>query len=141
MPITVIKKPEWRLFYYHLQGICTSAELVQALEYGTSEPIPRAVAIFDFLDGDLDVEVQDISKVIKINKQLYERGLITTHGVVLTQNRTIQLLVNAIELLSFKEQIELKIFNTLDEGITWLNLSEHEAEIHEIREHLGSQNN
>lgn len=141
MPVTVIKKPELGLFYYHLKGICTSAELVQALEYGTSEPIPRAVAIFDFLDGDLDVEAQDISKIIKINKQLYDRGLITTHGAVLTHNRTIQLFINAIELLAFKEQIELKIFTTLNEGIAWLKLSEHETEIHEMLELIQNQNN
>ena len=132
MPLTVIKKPEWGLFYYYIQGYCTSAELLKAAEEVTQEPLERAVTIFDLLKGDLDMEQQDIMQIIKINKRLYKNGKITTHAAILTNSRTLEIFIKAFELLSSDEQTKLQTFPSLEQGLIWLGLDEHKVEIQEI---------
>lgn len=135
MPVNLIKKPEWGLFYYHFQGYCTSAEMVNAIEEAVRKPLDRAVAIFDLLDGDLDMERRDIVETIAINKRLFENEKITTHVAVLTKSHTLEIFVKALELMSISEQTKLNAFSSLKDGLTWLGLAEHEQELRDI---LGS---
>ena len=132
MPVTVIKKPEWGLDYYYVQGYCTSAELVTAAEEGTQGPIERAVAIFDLLQGELDMTKEDMDKIITINRQLFQRGKILTHAAVLTKSRAMEIYIKAFELLSLSETTKLEAFSSLAKGLAWLGLAEHEQELQEI---------
>ena len=134
MPVTVIRKPEWGLFYYRLRGCCTSAELLEAIREVTLHPLDRAVTIFDILEGDLDMDQQDMKQIITLNKRLFERGKITTHAAVLTQSRTLEIFVKAFEMLSFDEQIKLSTFPALENGLAWLGLAEREPELRELLE-------
>lgn len=139
MPVTVIKKPEWGLFYYYIKGLTTGLELIEAIEETVKNPIDRAKAVFDFLEGDFDVESKDIAKLIKINKQLQEKGKINTHIAVLTHNRTISLLINTMQLLSFYEESEMKVLTSTDAALEWMELSHRGAELLSILEEIRAQ--
>ena len=132
MPVTVIKKQEWGLFYYYFQGYCTSAELVQAAEGAAQEPFERAITVLDLLQGELDMEKRDIDKIIALNKRLFQSGKVTTHAAILTQNRTLEIFVKAFELLSINETTKLSSFSSLKEGLAWLGLAEHEQELRKV---------
>ncbi|MBK7453356.1 MAG: hypothetical protein IPJ46_06455 [Anaerolineales bacterium] len=81
MPVNIIKKPEWGLLYYHFQGYCTSAETISAAQEIASEALGgkiesegKAMTIFDFLEGVLDIEQKDVRQILAMNKQLFESG-------------------------------------------------------------------
>lgn len=132
MPVNLIKKPEWGLFYYHFRGYCTSAEMMNTIEEAIQKPLERAVTIFDLLGGDLDMERRDIGQIIAINRRLFESGKITTHAAVLTKSRTLEIFVKAFELMSIGEQTKLNAFSSLKDGLTWLGLAEYEQELQDI---------
>lgn len=129
MPVTVIKKPEWGLFYYHLQGYCTGEELVQVVEEVVQHPLERAFTIFDLLEGELDMNHQEMMQLISINKRLHNAGKTTTHAAILTQNRILEIFVKAFDLISINEQTKLNTFSSLTEALAWMRLSEHEQEL------------
>ena len=129
MPVTAIKIVEWDLVYYHFLGYCTGAELVKAVEAASQEPLDRAITVFNLLEGEIDIDRQDIAQIIKINRQLHQIGKITTHAAVLTRSRTLEIFVKTVELLSFGEQTEFGTFSSLAEGLTWVGLAEHEEEL------------
>lgn len=133
MPVHVIKKPIQGLLYYHFQGYCTSAETVQAAQEATQEyPGEQLVTIFDFLEGELDIEQLDVKRIIEMNKQLVERGIITTHAAILTQSRPLEIFVMAVELMSFDLPTKISTFPSLIDGLKWLGLAKHEQELKEI---------
>jgi len=132
MPVILIKKSEWCLDYYLLQGYCTSAELVKAIQEATLRPLERAVTVFDLLEGELDMEQEDIKQIIAINKRLFESGKINTHAAILTQSQTLKLFGEAFELMSSNQQTKLNSFLSLKDGLAWLGLAEHEYELQEI---------
>lgn len=136
MPVTVIKKPEWGLFYYSIKGLCTGRELIDVIEDTVKNPIDRAKAIFDFLEGDFDLDSNDVGKIININKQLQKDGKINTHIAALTNNRTISLLINTFQVLSFYEETKMKVFTSLDGALDWMELSERGPELKALIEEI-----
>lgn len=142
MPVNIIKKPEWGLLYYHFQGYCTSAETISAAQEIASEALGgkiesegKAMTIFDFLEGVLDIEQKDVRQILAMNKQLFESGKITTHAAILTQSRTLEIFVKAVELMSFNVPTKIGTFPSLIDGLKWLGLTQHEPELKEL---LGS---
>ena len=142
MPVHVIKKPTQRLLYYHFQGYCTSAETISAAQEIASEALGgkiesegKAMTIFDFLDGELDIEQKDVRQILAMNKQLFESGKTTTHAAILTQSRTLEIFVKAVELMLFNVPTKIDTFPSLMDGLKWLGLTQHEPELKEL---LGS---
>ena len=133
MAVHVIQKPTWGLLYYHFQGYCTSAETVRVVQEATQEYSgEHLVTIFDLLKGELDIEQLDVRRIIEMNKQLFERGIITTHAAILTQSRSVEIFVKAIELMSFNVPTKISAFPSLLDGLKWLGLVKHEQELKEI---------
>src|ERR1044071_8379670 len=133
MPVRVIKKPMWGLLYYHFQGYCTSAETVRVVQEATQEYSGKhLVTIFDLLEGELDIEQLDVTRIIEMNKRLSERGIITTHAAILTQSRSVEILAKAIELIAFNVPTKISAFPSLLDGLKWLGLVKHEQELKEL---------
>jgi hypothetical protein len=132
MPVNLIKKTEWGLFYYHIHGYCASAEMINAVEDATQKTLARAVTIFDLLDGDLDMKRRNIVQIIAINRRLFKSGKITTHAAVLTKSRTLKIFVKAFELMPVGEQTKLNAFSSLKDGLMWLEHVEHEQELQNL---------
>lgn len=130
MPVNIIKKPAWRLLYYHFQGYCTSAETVKATQEATLEyPGGQLVTVFDLLEGELDIEQQDVKQIMAINKRLFENGTNTTHAAILTQNQTLEIFLRAFELIMVDVPTKISTFSSLTDGLAWIGLSEHEQEL------------
>jgi hypothetical protein len=133
MPVHVIKKSIWGVLYYHFQGYTTSAETVRAVQEATQEYSgEQLVSIFDLLEGALDIEQLDVRRILEINKQLFDRGTTTTHAAILTQSRSLDIFVKAIELMSFNVPTKISTFPSLIAGLKWLGLAQHEQELKEI---------
>jgi len=131
MPVNTIRKPEWGLLYYHFQGYCTSIETVKATQEATAEfPKGQLKAIFDLLDGELDIVAQqDIKQIMALNKQLFESGIINTQTAVITQSHTLEVFMNAFELLMTGAPTEIRTFPSLTNTLAWLGLAQHEQEL------------
>ncbi|MBK7456567.1 MAG: hypothetical protein IPJ46_23440 [Anaerolineales bacterium] len=69
-----------------------------------------------FFRRRVDIEQKDVRQILAMNKQLFESGKIITHAAILTQSRTLEIFVKAVELMSFNVPTKIGTFPSLIDG-------------------------
>ncbi len=87
------------------------------------------VTLVDALDATTSFELDDIHRFINQINYLADTGLEPGPYVMLTNDWGIHLLAQAVRLLPSKVDLKIRIYNTLQEAIRGLGLSEQEEEI------------
>ncbi len=129
-------------FHYHIhpalniilmigEGLVTGDEYFNAAEKASKDALRTwgMVTIIDILSAEADFELQDMRRAIEFNNQLSQKGLAPEPVAALTNSKGIFLIGETLKMLPSKIPIKFDTFNTLDDLITSLGLSEHRQEI------------
>jgi hypothetical protein len=92
--------------------------------------------ILDTQSAELDIDLQDIRNLIALNRQLMREGHALEMTAIVTRNKFFQTLGDAIQLLADGIPLKMGIFHTLQDAVQWLELSESEDQIIQIRDML-----
>lgn len=113
------------------EGLVTGDEYFNAAEKASKDALRTwgMVTIIDILSAEADFELQDMRRAIEFNNQLSQKGLAPEPVAALTNSKGIFLIGETLKMLPSKIPIKFDTFNTLDDLITSLGLSEHRQEI------------
>jgi hypothetical protein len=84
--------------------------------------------VIDLLASDLDFELADMYEAIRYLNELPDDGPELERQLLVTPSKSLHLLVDAIHLLSTKNNLKLKAVSTLQDAMFSLRLSEQQQE-------------
>jgi hypothetical protein len=138
MPIIHTIVPEHKLLYILLYGRVAMSELVIYEKALIDDPLrqPNMKIMADLLSVDMDVDLDSLKKIIARHRSLHESGWIMEQTAILTNNRMLELLGDAYELMSVGVPVQFKIFSRLADAISWLELGESQERIKTLHKEL-----
>lgn len=138
--MTVLYKiiPNLNLIYYVGVGLCTSGEILQAERSAYKDPLraTQMKIILDIRYAELDVDIEDMRTLVKINKEIIKNGQMPETTAVISFNKYINILESTFQLLAEGLPVKTSVFNQLKDAVKWLGLSHAEAEIEQISKSL-----
>ncbi len=121
--------PKFDLIIYVCKGLITASEFFKIQDLAALEKDYKKsgmTAIIDLLSASVDFELQDFHHVIDFAKK---PGFQYGQTAILSQNRGIHLSVNTLNLLSHGVDLKLSSFDSIDNAISSLGLSDNMKEI------------
>ncbi len=122
---------ELNLIIYPCKGLITGSELLKTARLAYLDKRRRygMVSIIDLLSAKVDFDLQDLKQFISWENELKTNGFEPEKIVILTQNKGIRLTNEALNLMSSKVILNLNVFDSLENAIASLGLSESLQEI------------
>lgn len=137
MPFIFQIDPEIQITYLKIYRHCLLGDLARLATSPRNTTRPRAkLMIFDFLDGDLEIEPEAMHSFTGFIQGLEQTGFEREPSAVLTNNKRIASFFGAFELIVNSPTEYLAVFDTLDEAIVWYGMQEHIQRIHHLRDQL-----
>lgn len=130
--------PEINIVYYAGFGLCTGQELLKVEREAFQHELrrPRMKILLDMERARLDFEVSDIYQIVAMNKELASTGYELEQTAVVSHNLFISTIGEIGLLLAGDLPIQLRVFTILPDALAWLEMSEAQAQIIEIRSSL-----
>lgn len=131
MPLRYHINPELNIVLLIGEGLVTGAEYFKTAENASLDKLRTwgMVTIIDILSAETDFELQDMRRAIEFTNNLSQKGLDPEQVVALTNSKSIFLIGETLKMLPSKISIKFDVFNTLDDLISSLGLSERRQEI------------
>lgn len=138
MPIIHKIDPEHGLLYILLHGRVAMADVVTYEKLLLDDPLrqPNLKILADLLLADMEVDLDSLKKISARHRSLHESGWKMEQTAVLTNNRMLELLGDAYELMSFGVPVHFKVFSRLGDAISWLEFGESQERIRTIHKQL-----
>lgn len=138
MPITHVADSDLGLLYIFLSGKVAMSEMVGYEKVMIDDPLrrPGMKIIADLLYADMDVDLDSLKKIVARHRSLHESGWKMEQTAILTNNRMLELLGDAYELMSVGVPVHFKVFSELGSAISWLGLSDSYGRIEVVRQRL-----
>jgi len=137
MPFIFHIDPEIQLTYLKIYRHCLFGDLARLAASPKNTTRPRAkLMIFDFLDGDLEIDLDATHAFTRFIKGLEQTNFEREPSAVLTNNELLASFFGTFELIVDSKAEYLAVFGTLDEAIAWYGMQEHTHRIHAIRDQL-----
>lgn len=123
--------PELNIILMVGEGLVTGDEYFNTAEKASKDALRTwgMITIIDILSAEADFELKDMRRAIEFNNQLSQQGLAPEPVAALTNSKSIFLIGETLKMLPSKTPIKFDTFNTLDDLITSLGLSEHRQAI------------
>ena len=130
MPLRYYISPELNIILFIGEGLLTGSEFFKVADLVEHDERRKwgMITIVDALSAETDFELEDMHHAIDFTNNLSQKGIEPEQVVVLTHSKGIQLISNAIKILSSKVPIKFDVYNTLDELISSLGFLEHKQE-------------
>ncbi len=121
-----------------MTGDITLNQLVDLEQATFNDPArrPNMKIIADMRLASLDVDMDSIKRFLARNRELNRTGWELEMTAVVTHNRMLVTLAEAYELMGIDLPLKLRISETLEDAVEWLQLSEAEDHVLAIRQHL-----
>ena len=119
------------MIIYSCNGLITGSELLKTarLAYVDKRRKYGMISIIDLLSAKVDFDLQDLHQFISWVNELKANGLEPEQIVILTQNKGLHLTSEALNFMSSKVTLKLSAFDSLENAIASLGISEF---LHEI---------
>ncbi len=129
---------ELGLIIFIMAGDITLNQLVDLEQATFNDPArrPNMKIIADMRLASLDVDMDSIKRFLARNRELNRTGWELEMTAVVTHNRMLVTLAEAYELMGIDLPLKLRISETLEDAVEWLQLSEAEDHVLAIRQHL-----
>ena len=129
---------ELGLIIFIMAGDITLNQLVDLEQATFNDPArrPNMKIIADMRLVSLDVDMDSIKRFLARNRELNRTGWELEMTAVVTHNRMLVTLAEAYELMGIDLPLKLRISETLEDAVEWLQLSEAEDHVLAIRQHL-----
>ena len=129
---------ELGLIIFIVAGDITFNQLVDLEQATFKDPArrPNMKIIADMRLASLDVDMDSIKRFLARNRELNRTGWELEMTAVVTHNRMLVTLAEAYELMGIDLPLKLRISDTLEDAVEWLQLSEAEDHVLAIRQHL-----
>ena len=129
---------ELGLIIFIMTGDITLNQLVDLEQATFNDPArrPNMKIIADMRLASLDVDMDSIKRFLARNRELNRTGWELEMTAVVTHNRMLVTLAEAYELMGIDLPLKLRISDTLEDAVEWLQLSEAEDHVLAIRQHL-----
>ncbi len=130
MPVYYNIGSDLKIVYIICLGLVTARELFEAVDLSSldSRRKPGMDAVIDMMAGNLDFELADMYQGIRYLNALPDGGPELERQLLVTPSKSLHLLVDAIHLLSTKNNLKLKAVSTLQDAMFSLRLSEQQQE-------------
>ena len=121
-----------------MAGDITLNQLVDLEQATFKDPArrPNMKIIADMRLASLDVDMDSIKRFLARKRELNRTGWELEMTAVVTHNRMLVTLAEAYELMGIDLPLKLRISDTLEDAVEWLQLSEAEDHVLAIRQHL-----
>ena len=137
MPFIFHIDHEIQITYLKIYQHCLYSDLALLATSPKNNTRPRVkLMIFDFLDGDLETDLDAMHTFTKFIKGLEQTNFEREPSAILTHNKLLDSFFGTCELIVDSKAEYVKVFGTLDEAIAWGGMQEHAYRIHEIRNQL-----
>lgn len=137
MPFIFHVDDEIQITYLKIYQHCLLSDLALLATSPRNVTRPRAkLMIFDFLDGNLETDLDAMHTFTKFIKGLEQSNFEREPSAILTHNKLLDSFFGAFELIVDSKAEYVKIFDTLDEAIAWCGMQEHAYRIYEIQNQL-----
>jgi len=122
---------ELNIIIYVCEGLVTGSDLFKTagIIFKDERYKYGMVLLIDLLAATLDFELQDLRRAITETNATKEKGLEPEQIIILSQNASIHLVCETLNLLSSKDAMRLSAFYTLERALTNLDLTTHQQEI------------
>jgi hypothetical protein len=123
--------PELNIILYVGKGYSSPSDFF-ALEEAAFRKHPRQrgmITLVDALELITFFDLHDIHRFIDNIRRMTKNGMEPGPYIMLTKDWGLHLLVDAANLLAGKLDLKSRMYNTLDEAIVALGLSDHKQEI------------
>ena len=129
---------ELGLIIFIMTGDITLNQLVDLEQATFNDPArrPNMKIIADMRLASLDVDMDSIKRFFARNRELNRTGWELEMTAVVTHNRMLVTLAEAYELMGIDLPLKLRISDTLEDAVEWLQLSEVKDHVLAIRQHL-----
>lgn len=129
---------ELGLIIFIVAGDITFNQLVDLEQATFNDPArrPNMKIIADMRLASLDVDMDSIKRFLARNRELNRTGWELEMTAVVTHNRMLVTLAEVYELMGIDLPLKLRISETLEDAVEWLQLSEAEDHVLAIRQHL-----
>ncbi|MFN8413994.1 MAG: hypothetical protein U0Z26_16560 [Anaerolineales bacterium] len=119
------------LIIYPCDGLITGSELLKTarLAYVDERRRYGMISIIDLLSAKVDFDLQDLHQFVSWANELKANGFEPEQIVILTQNKGLHLTSEALNFMSSKVTLKLSIFESLENAIASLGLSEFQHQI------------
>lgn len=127
--------PQRSLLYYLFYGRCPSTELSAIVKSASQDPdvwITRHI-IFDVLDGDLEIELDEVRAALFINREMNAQGWYMNKLALLTDNLALGIFGKSYELLAIGLPVEVRVFPSIAACLPWLELESHHEQVAMLR--------
>jgi hypothetical protein len=132
--------PEFQITYLKIYQHCLLSDLAGVALSPMNAKRPKArLMLFDFLDGDLEIELEAMKTFSTFIKDLDQSGFEMEPTAILTNNKLVASFFESFDLMVNAKDELRKAFSTLDEALTWFGMLEHAQAIHQIRAQLLEQ--
>ena len=141
MPVLYRIDPSLKLIYYAAFGICTGVDFLQAEQSAFQHELRRAEMQF-IIDvstaQEVDFGFQDISRAIAFMKERKLQNHKFERTAVISLSSFAETFVKAYGLMS-ESAVELGVFQSMEEAVKWLGLSESIARVLQIKNSLADE--
>ena len=129
---------ELGLIIFIMTGDITLNQLVDLEQATFNDPArrPNMKIIADMRLASLDVDMDSIKRFLARKRELNRTGWELEMTAVVTHNRMLVTLAEAYELMGIDLPLKLRISDTLEDAVEWLQLSEVKDHVLAIRQHL-----
>ena len=126
MPIRYSISPELNIVFLFGEGRMTDVEYVHAAQAVLKDSAYKQgmIRIADLFSASEDFELRNIFSAIEYVEDNVKKGIAPDHTVLLSRSTGIHQIVQALKLLSTKVPLKLDVFDTLEDAIASLGLSE-----------------
>jgi hypothetical protein len=137
MPFIFHVEPEIQVTYLKIYQHCLLSDLARVAASPVNTERPRVkLMIFDFLDGELEIELEAMQAFTKFILDLDQAGFEMEPTAILTNDPLIASFFNTFDLIVNAQDGLRQVFATLDEALAWFKMLDHAERIHQIRSQL-----
>ncbi len=138
MPYSYVIDEDLGLVYYLVAGYVTGKELLNLEAAAFNDPArrPNMKIISDIQLASVDVDMDSIKALLSKNRELDKSGWQLEATAFITHSHLLVSLGSAYELMGIDLPLRMKICQTIDEAVEWLELSEVKDRVLVIRQQL-----
>lgn len=122
--------PELNLILYVCEGVITREEFysVQEEVIHHKDDVPHMISILDLTRASLDFNLDDMKYAIEWSRTKIEQGHKFGPMAIITLDKGIKLVVDTLNLMSTKVDMDIKAFGSIEQAIAYLGL-DHQQQI------------
>ena len=131
MPVHYNISPELKLVIYVCRGSVRGADIFKASDrvFRDKRRVPSLRTIIDFLSATENVQLGELQEAVRRIESSAEQGFAPGPIVILSQSRSMQILVDTINLLTHKVSFKINMVSSLEVAISLLGLLESKEDI------------